>query len=148
MSKTKVLFAAFFALALSANLYAEAMKKGEFSLAGGIFFTGSDGTAFGAASLGGHSKFIGIEANGAVFRGSGILGANLVLGTFGAEYVIPYATAGVWTSTVGSGGINVGGGIKIKVSEITAFRIEYRHYFLGGGDWDVNTFIGGFSLFF
>jgi hypothetical protein len=148
MSKTKALFAAFFALALSANLYAEAMKKGEFSLAGGIFFTGNDGTAFGAVSLGAHSKFIGIEANGAVFRGSGILGANLVLGTFGAKYVIPYATAGVCTNTFGYIGFNGGGGIKFKVSEITAFRIEYRHYFLGGGGWDADTFIGGISLFF
>lgn len=148
MRKTASLSLVFFILVLSANLFAEARQKGEFSLGGGVFFAGHDGSAFGAASFGYYSKFIGAEVNGALIMGGGIIGGNLVLGLFNAEPLIPYVTGGAWITTYGGFGFDVGGGIKIRLSKVFAIRVEYRRYLLDEGDWGVNTLIGGISLFF
>lgn len=148
MRRAISLFLVFFILVLSANLFADARKKGEISFGGGVFFSGGDSSAFGAASLGYYSKLIGAEVNGALIMGGGVIGGNLVLGLFDAEPLVPYATGGVWTTTYGGFGFDVGGGIKIRLSKVFAIRVEYRRYFFDDGDWGVNTVIGGISLFF
>jgi hypothetical protein len=148
MKKFIVLFLTFFVLALSGNLFSETEKKWEISFAGGLFFSGFDSVGFGAASLGYYSKFIGTEVNGAVLEGIAIIGGNLFLGIFDNQRFIPYTTGGVWTTTYGGFGLNVGGGIKIRISKVLAVRGEYRRYFVSESDWGVHTVIGGISLFF
>lgn len=148
MKKFISLLLVFFVLVLSGNLFAEARKKGEFSLAGGLFFSEGASSPFGAASLGYYFKWVGAEVNGAILEGGGVIGGNLVVGDFANPRLIPYATGGIWTTTDGGFGFNAGGGIKIKLSEVLAIRAEYRRYFIGDSDWGVNAIIGGISLFF
>ncbi len=148
MKKIIVLFLVYSILALSGNLFAETRKKGEFSLAGGLIFSEGYSSPFGGASLGYYFKWIGAEVNGVVIEGGGIIGGNLVVGLFDNQRLIPYATGGIWTTTYGGFGFNVGGGIKIKLSEVFAIRAEYRRYIVGESDWGVNAVIGGISFFF
>ena len=135
-------------MALSGSLFAETRKKGEISLAGGLFFSEGNSSPFGAASLGYYFKWIGAEVNGAIVEGGGVIGVNLVVGDFDNRRLIPYATGGIWTTTYGGFGFNVGGGIKIKISEVFAIRVEYRRYIVSETDWGLNAVIGGISLFF
>lgn len=148
MKKFIALFLVFSILALSGNLFAEARKKVEICFAGGLFFSEGISAPFGAVSLGYYSKLIGAEVNGAIIEGGAVIGGNLVVGLFDNQRLIPYATGGIWTTTDGGFGFNVGGGIKIKLSEVFAIRAEYRRYFVGESDWGVNAIIGGISLFF
>lgn len=148
MKKFTVLLVVFSALVLSGNLFAEGERKREISFGGGYFLSDCCSTSFGAASLGYYSKLIGGELSGAVLEGGAILGGNLVLGLFENQLVIPYTTMGIWTTVCGGLGYNVGGGIKIKLSETFAMRAEYRRYFVGDTDWGIDTIIGGISLFF
>ncbi len=148
MKKFTVLFLVFSILLLSGDIFAEARKKAEICFAGGLFFSGGYSTAFGAASLGYYFKVIGVEVNGAIFKGGTVLGGNLLLGPFDNQRFIPYATGGIWTTTDGGFGFNLGGGIKIKLSKVFAIRAEYRRYFVGDTDWGVNTIIGGICFFF
>lgn len=76
-----------------------------------------------------------------------IIGGNILVGTFESKNLMPYLTAGIWTTTGGGFGYNVGGGVKIKLSEVFAIRAEYRRYFISE-DWGVNAMIGGISMFF
>jgi hypothetical protein len=148
MKKFMALFLVFSVLILSGNLFAEARKKGEICFGGGLFFSEGNSAAFGAASFGYYSKLIGGEVNGAILEGGMVIGGNLVVGLFDNQSLIPYATGGIWTTTAGGSGYNIGGGIKMKLSEVFAIRAEYRRYFFGDSDWGVNTIIGGISLFF
>ncbi len=135
-----------FLLIWSGNLNAQERKKAEICLAGGAFLSEDTSTAFVAASIGYKFKFIGAEVNGEIFREAIVLGTNLLLGPFHLR-IIPYATGGIWTTTWGGIGLNVGGGIKIKLSDTFAVRAEFRRYFVES-DWGINTIIGGISLFF
>jgi len=148
MKKIMVLFLVYSVVALSGSLFAETRKKAEISLAGGSFISEGGSSAFGAASLGYYFKWIGAELNGAVLEGGGIIGCNLVIGIFDSPRLIPYTTGGIWTTTYGGGGFDVGGGIKMKLSEAFAIRAEYRRYVTSDTDWGVSAAIGGISLFF
>lgn len=148
MKKFIAFFLVFSVFTLSGNLFAEARKKGEICFGGGLFFSEGNSAAFVAASLGYYSKLIGGEVNGAIIEGGAVIGGNVVVGLFDNQRLIPYATGGIWTTTAGSFGYNIGGGIKMKLSEVFAIRAEYRRYFFGESDWGVNTIIGGISLFF
>lgn len=148
MKKFIGFFLLFSVLAISGNLFADARKKGEISFGGGLFLSEYDSLSFGAASLGYYSKFIGGEVNGAIFEGGAVIGGNLIVGHFDNQRLIPFATGGIWTTAFGGLGYNIGGGIKMKLSEEFAIRAEYRRYFVGDSDWGVNTIIGGISLFF
>ena len=117
-----VFFLVFSLLVLTANLMAEERKKGEICFAGGLFIPEGYSAPFGAVSLGFYSNVIGIEVNGAILGGVTVIGSNLVAGGFDSRNLIPYATAGIWTTTYGGFGFNFGGGIKIKVSELLAIR--------------------------
>ncbi len=148
MKKSIALFFVFSLIVLSGNLTAQERKRGEISFGGGLFFSEGNSSPFGAASLGYYFKLIGVEVNGAIIEGGGVLGGNLVVGLFDNQGLIPYATGGIWTTTYGGFGFNVGGGIKIKLSEVLAIRAEYRRYIVSETDWGVNAVIGGISLFF
>jgi opacity protein-like surface antigen len=54
----------------------------------------------------------------------------------------------LWTTTYGGFGFDVGGGVKIKLSERFAIRAEYRRYFIGDDDLGLNVILGGISVFF
>jgi uncharacterized membrane protein (UPF0136 family) len=69
MKKFIVFFLVISLFVLSGDLIAQKRKKGEFSLAGGVFLGEDLGSAFGAASLGYHSKFIGTEVNAGIIFG-------------------------------------------------------------------------------
>ena len=152
MKKFIVLFLVFSLFSLSGNLMAQNRKKGEISLGGGFFFVDGGSSAFGAVSLGYYSTFIGVELNGAILEGGALIGGNLSVGPFAMRIAmrsfIPYATGGIWTTTSGGIGFDIGGGIKIKLSEVFALRTEYRRYIFGESDWGMNAIIGGISWFF
>jgi len=148
MRKFMILFLVFSVWAISGSLFADARKKAEISLAGGAFISEGNSSSFGAASLGYYFKWVGAELNGAVLEGGGIIGCNLVIGIFNSPRLIPYTTGGIWTTTYGGGGFDVGGGIKMKLSEALAIRAEYRRYIVSDTGWGVSAVIGGLSLFF
>jgi len=135
-------------MALSMDLNAQNRKKAEISLGGGSFYAGGDGVSFGAFALGICSGYIGAELNGAIVEGGIILGGNLSIGPFALRGLIPYATGGIWTTTLGGFGFNVGGGIRFKLTEAFALRTEYRRYIFNGSDWGINALIGAATLFF
>ena len=143
-----VLALAFSLLATSGKLMAQNRKSGEVCLAGGVFFADGSYAPVGGICVGYTTKFVGAEVNGAALEGGGIFGGNLVVGLFDNPRIIPYATGGVWTTTYGGFGFHAGGGIKMKLSQAYAFRIEYRRYFLDDSDWGVNAVVGGISWFF
>lgn len=147
MKKIIMLFFVLSLVVLSANLMAQERKKGEISFGGGVVFEEGNSSPFGVVSLGSASKFIGAEVNAGYIEGVVVIGGNLLVGKFESKNLVPYVTGGVWTTTFGGFGFNVGGGLKIKLSEVFAIRAEYRRYFTGE-DWGLNALIGGISLFF
>lgn len=60
----------------------------------------------------------------------------------------PYATGGLWTTTFGGVGWNIGGGFKIKLNEDLAVRAEFKHWTNLDFDWGVNLISFGITLFF
>jgi len=131
----------------SGGLLAQEQKSGELSL-GGAVFPREEFALTGMISLGFHTTGrlgVGIEL-GAILAGGGVLSANLVLSSFDLERVILYATGGVWLNEHGETGLNIGGGLKLKLSENLAIRAEYRsslHEDEGGAGF----IYGGLSLF-
>jgi opacity protein-like surface antigen len=147
MKKCIVTLLLFSFLALSGDLIAQKRKKGEVSLGGGVFFA-DGGSAFGAISLGYLTPFVGLEMNGAILEGGGLIGGNLSVGPFTSQVFIPYVTGGIWTTTEGGSGFNVGAGVRVKLTEAFALRAEYRRYIFGESDWGLNAVIGAISYFF
>jgi hypothetical protein len=147
MKKLTVLFLVISLLAFAGNLSAQQGIKSELSLGGGSFLGEGCSSYFGAASLGFYSKMIGAELSGAILGGGAVVDVNLSSGPFEWQHFIPYATSGIWTTTSGGFGFNVGGGIKIKLSDEVALRVEYRRYLLQESDWGLDAIIGGISLF-
>jgi opacity protein-like surface antigen len=140
----------------SGNLLAQGRKNKEFSLGiAGVTFS-EDGTPVGGViSLGYHGTKgvdIGIELGGLIVLSEGggvILSANLVLSFSNLKGPIYYAIGGVWTTTSGGTGWNIGGGLKIKLNENMAIRAEYRHLVLfEDPDIGAASISGGLSLFF
>jgi hypothetical protein len=148
MKRIIIMYLVFSLFALLGDLGAQNKKRGEISLGGGIFFADGGSSAFGAVSLGFYEPFIGVELNGAILEGGALIGGNLSVGPFAALRFIPYATGGIWTTTFGGVGFNVGGGIKLRLTEAFALRTEYRRYIFGDSDWGVNALIGAISWFF
>jgi len=148
MKKITALFFVFFLIVLSGNLTAQERKKGEISFGGFFSPEGYRSLFGGASSVGYTNKFIGVEVNGGYIAGLVVLGGNLVVGAFDSKILVPFTTGGIWTSQFGGFGFNVGGGLKLMLSEAFAFRVEYRRYFFGDGDWGINVMIGGVSMFF
>ena len=140
-------------LLLPWNSFAESKKRIEICVSGGFFISEGNSCAIAGASLGYNFRFIASEVFvGVIDRGT-VLGVNLLLGLFDNQLVIPYVSGGIWTiegnNTIvaGGSGFNVGGGIKIKFSEVFAIRTEFRRYFVES-HWGVNIIIGGVSLYF
>jgi hypothetical protein len=148
MKKQMVLLLIVSILAASGNLMAQTRKKGEVFLAGGVLFSDGGYAPAGGISIGYTTKYIGAEVNGAYIGGGGVFGANLVAGLFDNKRIVPYATAGAWTTTFGGLGFYLGGGVKMKASQRYALRIEYRRYILGDSDWGINAIVAGVSWFF
>ena len=145
-----------FLVVCSGNLLAQERKNTEFSLGIASFTFSEDGTpAGGVISLGYHGTKgvgIGIELGGIIVLSEGagvILSANLVLSFSNLQEPIFYAIGGVWTTTSGGIGWNIGGGLKIKLNENMAIRAEYRRWVLFE-DYDVGaaSISCGLSLFF
>ena len=148
MKRNIALFVLFSLVVLSGNLMAQERKSGEVSFGGGFIYDEGDSIPFGGLSFGYTSKFIGGEVNGAYLSGIVLFGGNILLGVFDSRVFIPYATGGFCTSMYGGFGLDFGGGVKLKLSDRYAFRIEYRRYVFGDGDWGLNVLIGGISVFF
>lgn len=145
--KSAALFLVFSLLVLTPNLMAKEKIKGEICFVGGLFVPEGYTAPFGAASLGIYYKAIGVEVSGAILGRVTVIGSNFVAGAFNSRNLIPYVTAGIWTTTWGGYGFNFGVGIKIKVSKSLAIRAEYRRYFFTDSDWEMNALAGGISLF-
>ena len=130
-------------LTLSGELMAQEQPHGEVCLAGILLGDMSSG----AISLGYYSKFAGVEANGTVLEDGVVFGGNLLAGFFEKGFT-PYATGGIWVTTGGYIGFNLGGGLKIKITKRIAIRAEYRRYFYSNIEWGVNVLAGGLSFSF
>jgi hypothetical protein len=134
----------------SGNLLAQERKSGEFSLGGAISGGIREGPAFlGVFSIG-YYDTIGFEFGGLfVPSAGGILSANFVLSASNHKEPIYYVIGGVWTITSDGTGWNIGGGLKMKLNEKLAIRIEYRRWVpfgeSEGGGYSLSC---GLSLFF
>ena len=63
--------------------------------------------------------------------------------------VVPYAAGGLWTTSGGGVGWNIGGGLKMKLTETLAIRAVYRRFAsFEEFDWGVNVISFGLSIFF
>ena len=151
MSKGKnfvALFLIFSFVILPGNLMAQEMKTGEICLGGSLFFFEGDTALFGMICVGGNYKVVGFDLRGYITEGGAIIAGNLKLGLFDSQRSVPYATGGVWTTTGGGFGFNIGGGLGLRLTEVFAIRVEYRRWFVGEIDWGLNTISAGISWFF
>ena len=137
----------------SGNLLAQERKSREFSLGAAVssgIREGSD--AHFVFSIGYHAT-IGFELGGLIVTGEGvgvILSANLAVSPFYLQRVIPYAIGGLWTVLLGEiSGWNIGGGLKIKLKENMAIRIELRRWVpFGQSEGGAASISFGLSWFF
>jgi hypothetical protein len=107
----------------------------------------------GVVSLGYYPlKKIGLELGGIIIISEGagaLITGNVVICPFNLERVIPYATGGLWTTTSGGFGWNIGGGLKIMIFDKLAIRAEYRRWAVFEEfDWGVNFISCGLSIYF
>ncbi|NIM58854.1 MAG: hypothetical protein GTO16_07930 [Candidatus Aminicenantes bacterium] len=139
------------------NLFAKERKNFEFNLSAAGVTLEDEGLWIipgGVVSLGYYPmKEVGIELGGIIIisEGAGALfSGNVVLSPPNLERFIPYAIGGVWTTTSGGFGWNIGGGLKIKLlNEGMAIRAEYRRWAVFEEfDWGVNFISCGLSFFF
>ncbi|MHA2315461.1 MAG: hypothetical protein ACXACF_09325 [Candidatus Hermodarchaeia archaeon] len=130
---------------------AQERKKAEFSLGAALSEGIQEGSAVAGVFSIGHYETIGFELGGLIVIGEGvraILSANFVVSPFYLQRVIPYAIGGVWSAIPEASGWNIGGGLKIKLNENLAVRIEYRRWVPFGGSDDFAYYIScGLSLF-
>ena len=155
--KKFISLAIFFSLVVcSGDLLPQERKRSEFSLrAVGVTVEGEGLWIVpgGVVSLGFYQiKEVGIELGGIIIIDEGIaalITGNVIVSPFNLQRTIPYVTGGLWTTTAGGFGWNVGGGLKIKLTETLAIRAEYRRWAVFEEfDWGVNFISCGLSYFF
>jgi len=95
-------------------------------------------------------KEVGIELGGIIVIPGGVFfSGNVVVSPFNLQRIIPYATGGLWTTTAGGFGWNIGCGLKIKLIENLAIRAEYRRWAaFEEFEWGLNFISFGLSYFF
>jgi len=159
MAKCKKIIAlviVFFFMACSGNLLAQKRKGGELSLSAvgvtveelGLWIIPGGMIGLGINT----TKAVGVELDGIIVISEGagaLMSGNVVVSPFNLKEAIPYAIGGIWTTTAGGFGWNLGGGLKIKLNENLAIRAEYRRWAVFEEfRWCVNFILCGLSLFF
>jgi hypothetical protein len=152
-AKEKRIAALIFVLSLlfmSGQLIAQERNSAEFNISAvGTSLTGRFGfIPAPKLSIGLMKDSFGIELGGIVSIGGALISGNVVISPFNDKKVTPYITGGLWTTTIGGLGWNVGGGIKIMLNRKLAARFELQRWgFFEEGDFGIYFISGGFSFF-
>ena len=140
----------------SGDLLAQERKKSEFNLSAvgvtiedeGLWIIPGGVVSFGYYPM----REVGLEIGAIVIISEGawaLFTGNVILSSFNLQRIIPYVTGGLWTTTAGGFGWNIGGGLKIKLTERLAIRAEYRRWAVFEEfDWGVNFISCGLSYFY
>lgn len=156
MRKAIVLLIALAFVASGGDLWAQEGKKWEFSLSAAGVSASSEvlrvipGGVFSCTYY--PTKVIGVEFGTLVVISDSafaLLTGGVIVSLPNLQRVIPYVAGGVWTTTFGGIGWNIGGGLKIRATETLALRFEYRRWALFEElEYGANFFSGGISIFF